>query len=351
MIIAQSFLAPAALACALSSADAAYVQSALDGWTTIARDLLRIPAQDLPWMVLYTRDCAYHLAPDATLPLGREGRALDVRLTYAGRPVVVRAIPSKDGVRLPDGASLPVAGVAYTSVYGPEGREKAYFVTALPDVWKQDPKYRDDPEDWPPFVLEVLSHELVHTRQMVAIMKRLEELKQRLPAIPSTVNDDWLQKQFEPVPGVGATVRAEVELLHQAAADPDAERGRALARTALGLMRARRATYYGEKDAAYSAMEDVFLNMEGVACWSAFQLARTRDPGTPAARVLERFRGNRKFWSQEEGLALFLALDRFEPAWRARVFPPELASPVELLAAAVAEEPRASPGAASPPSR
>jgi hypothetical protein len=83
-------------------------------------------------------------------------------------------------------------------------------------------------------------------------------------------------------------------------------------------------------------MEDLFLNMEGVACWSAFNLALTRRPGTPPDRALDAFRGNRKFWSQEEGLALFLAIDRFVPKWRPRVFPPELASPVELLEQALA---------------
>ena len=81
--------------------------------------------------------------------------------------------------------------------------------------------------------------------------------------------------------------------------------------------------------------------MEGVACWSAFKLALTRQPGTPPARALDAFRGNRKFWSQEAGLALFLTLDRFVSDWRTRVFPPELASPVDLLSRALERD---SPG-------
>jgi hypothetical protein len=298
----------------------------------ITHDLLKLPDEPLPWMVLYGRSCAYHLAPDLSTSLGREAKVLEgTGLTYRGLPVSVRALPVEDAVRLPNGAEMPVAGMAFTSTYGDDGAATAFFVTALPDVWPEDPKYKDDPEDWTAFVLEVLSHELVHTRQMVAILDRLEELEKRFPLLPDKLDDDWLQKTFEPVAGVKPTVRAEIELLHQAAAEPAIARAREIARIALALMRARRATYYGEHAPAYSALEDVFLNMEGVACWSAFQLSLTRQPNTPPARALDVFRGNRKFWSQEEGLALFLVLDRIVPDWRARVFPPELASPVDLL--------------------
>jgi hypothetical protein len=328
-------IAGAVLACALSAGDAAYVQNALDAWTRVTRDLLQISDTDLPWMILYTRSCAYHLAPDAATALARETRPLDARLSYRGQAVPVRAVPVADAVRLPSGDSIPVAGIAFTSLYEREGAARPFFVTALPEVWAKDPKYADDPEDWAPFVLEVLAHELVHTRQMVAIFEKLDALKKRYPIVPETVNDDWLQEKFEPVAGVAPTVRAEIELLFQAAAEPEDGRARAIARTALALLHARRSTYYGESVAAYSAMEDLFLNMEGVACWSAFSLALARQPAAPPQRALNAFRGNRKFWSQEEGLALFLTLDRFVPKWRARVFPPELASPVELLEGAV----------------
>jgi hypothetical protein len=45
---------------------------------------------------------------------------------------------------------------------------------------------------------------------------------------------------------------------------------------------------------------------------------------------LDRIRHNRKWWSQEEGLALFLLVDRWMPGWVSRVLSPEMASPVVL---------------------
>jgi hypothetical protein len=68
-----------------------------------------------------------------------------------------------------------------------------------------------------------------------------------------------------------------------------------------------------------------------VPCWGALQLRMRRQPGVAAAAVRDGFRGNRKWWSQEEGLALFLLVDRWMPGWVSRVLSPEMASPVVLL--------------------
>jgi hypothetical protein len=70
--------------------------------------------------------------------------------------------------------------------------------------------------------------------------------------------------------------------------------------------------------------------MEGVACWSALQMRRRRTSESPAV-ALDRLRNNRKWWSQEEGLALLLLLDRFAPGWPPRLLSPEVPSPVDLL--------------------
>ena len=330
-------IASAVLTCALSASEAVFVQEALDGWGVITHELLALPDEPLPWMILYGRTCAYHLAPDEATPLGRETRPVATALRYAGSAVTVHALAVTDDVPLPDGQRLPVAGRAFTSLYERDGVIRPFFVTALPEVWASDPRYADDTDDWRGFVLGVLSHELVHTRQIVAIAARVEELHERHPILPETLDDDWLQKKFEKEPTVDQLVRDEVELLHLAVAEKDPESARLLARAAVRMTRFRREKVYGAEHAAYSALEDLFLNMEGVACWSAFELSVRRRAGVPREDVLSAIRDNRKWWSQEEGLALFLALDRFVPDWRRRVFPPELAGPVDLLEAAVGD--------------
>jgi hypothetical protein len=129
-------------------------------------------------------------------------------------------------------------------------------------------------------------------------------------------------------------IRAEVSLLLRAAAEPDAGQRAALTERALAALHTRRCTWYRGEDAPYAELEDLYLDMEGVASWTAYQMAvRRRGSGESELDVLERFRNNRKWWSQEEGLALYLLLDRTVPDWRRRAFPPQLASAVALLAA------------------
>ena len=59
--------------------------------------------------------------------------------------------------------------------------------------------------------------------------------------------------------------------------------------------------------------------------------------------MLQFVRDQRKYWSQEEGLALFLLLNALVPDWQARVFGPAPVPPFALLEDAM----RANPGVAS----
>jgi len=328
--------------CDASPETAAYIQSAVAGWELMVRDILHLPAGELPWMILFDRQCAYHLGADPESELGRALHASRASARYFDREVAVRTTLLGADVRLPSGASVPVDGTAFASLSERGGGLAPFFVAALPEVWATDPRYRDDPEeDWAGFVLSVLAHEMVHTRQLLAVVARVEAIHARIPGLPVAVDDDLIQLRFASDAEFEPSVREEIALLFEAAGEPEGGRASALARRALDLLRARRATRFGAAGAAWGELEDLFLNMEGVACWAAYRLALVRAPGEARSKVLDDLRDNRKWWSQEEGLALFLVIDRFANDWIPTALPPELASPVDLLERALAESPAA----------
>ncbi|HEX2091377.1 MAG TPA: hypothetical protein VHG28_03205, partial [Longimicrobiaceae bacterium] len=149
---------------------------------------------------------------------------------------------------------------------------------------------------------------------------------------PEDINDDIVQTRFDSVPGFRAAYEAERDLLLRAVLEPDPARRREIARSALAAARERRARYFTGENAFYAELEDLFLNMEGVASWSAFMLARKRaGPGATDAEILARMRGSGRYWSQDEGLALILVIDRLLPGWQARMFGNEPASVWNLL--------------------
>jgi hypothetical protein len=112
--------------CELAAGDAAYFQSALDTWGAIVEDALRLPAGELPWMILFGPSCAYHLNPDPATGLGRSLAPIGgSSLRFAGRPVTVGALPVAGTVALPSGQEIPAEGLAFAGVYregGGEGR-------------------------------------------------------------------------------------------------------------------------------------------------------------------------------------------------------------------------------------
>jgi hypothetical protein len=79
--------------------------------------------------------------------------------------------------------------------------------------------------------------------------------------------------------------------------------------------------------------------MEGFGQWVPVAwLSDPRGGGLTRAEAQTRMRGGRRWWSQDEGLSLFLLLDRFVPDWPALAFGAEPQLGTELLRRAVAVE-------------
>ena len=76
--------------------------------------------------------------------------------------------------------------------------------------------------------------------------------------------------------------------------------------------------------------------MEGMAQWAAY--VWLIDPGggrMEPREALGFIRRDGRAWSQDEGLAVFLLLDRLSPTWPAKLLAPESGGLLDLLRAAV----------------
>jgi len=133
---------------------------------------------------------------------------------------------------------------------------------------------------------------------------------------------------------------AERDLLYAAVAEPDLNRSISLAAEAISIAQRRRERFFIGSDELYSELEGVFLNMEGLAEWVRFK-SHQADPAWPHADadIIAFLRGSENSWSQDEGLALILLLDRMVPDWKRKILSPAMPSPLELLREAV-HEPR-----------
>ncbi|HEX8393079.1 MAG TPA: hypothetical protein VF665_12115 [Longimicrobium sp.] len=326
-LLAAALACPSLLraqSCTLAPADRAWIQSALDGWQHASGESLRQGARPLPWIVLFDTACAWHLNPAADAGLA----ATSETFRFDGNDVPVRSLVHQGKVWIPNGDTVPAQGLAFAAPRGDRG--ETFFVMALVPVWKRDPRNASDPDPEQLFHA-VFVHEMTHTLQVAAVGRVLDRLSAR-DTLPADMTDDLIQNRFGERDGFRAAYEAERDLLFAAATATDNATARTLARRALDAARARRARFFTGPDSVYGAVEDIFLAMEGPAQWAAYRVMQRRaDLSVGDQDVLARLRRGGRWWSQDEGLALFLVIDKLLPGWQSRVLSREPASVWALL--------------------
>jgi hypothetical protein len=180
----------------------------------------------------------------------------------------------------------------------------------------------------------VFSHEMTHARLLIQINRRVQDLT-RKNDLAYPVNDDVIQAEFQRASGFHSAFKKERDHFYRAALEVDPVKRLQLTERALELVRGRHAKYFVGPKKPYADIESLFLTMEGVGQWAALKLTMARIGGN-ASEALRLVRENRKYWSQEEGLALFLLIDALVPGWQSRIFMTPSASPFALLEEAVA---------------
>jgi hypothetical protein len=129
---------------------------------------------------------------------------------------------------------------------------------------------------------------------------------------------------------------AENDLLYRAAADESKDEVRALAREALAMIKARQARWFTGDEAVFAQLDSMWLSMEGSGQWIAYAWLKDPKGGRLTAQeAVDKMRGRKRWWSQEEGLALFLVIDRLLPSWPSLAFHDPSIGAVELLERAV----------------
>ena len=283
------------LLCSISADDRAWIDSAVDAWRITSREVLALDTAALPQMILF------------------DGRCMSDGRPHGGK------------IRLPDGAEIPAAITSFAGSHD----DKPFLVMALPSVWRKVPRHADDPR-LEAMMRSVFIHEMTHTVQSHTLGGRIGALidKYRLPS--DEVDDDIVQKKFGADAGHTAAYEKERDLFYAAAAAPSADAARKLLAEAVAAMRDRRKQFMSGDRIVYAELEDNFLMMEGVANWAAYRDARRN---MTEAEAVTWMRGGR-WWTQDEGLGIFLALDRALPGWHTRVLGDDPPSLQELFASA-----------------
>lgn len=293
-------------ACTPAIEDKAWLTRAPEVWPLVARDVYAGKPADYPvTYALFDMHCAF------TSPDGHSWTAK----AHTG------------ALTLPDGQAMP-AQVASFAAPAPGG---AMMVMALPSIWRADDVTSEMGLER--LMFAVLAHEMTHTRQFSDYGARIDALA-AATGIGEDMTDDVIQDKFVANAEFAASVERERDLLFAAAAEHDGAKARALAREAMMLITARRAKWLSGDAAPYAELEDIFLTMEGEGQFAGYSwLAHPGGGGlAPAAALTGLRRGKR--WSQDLGLAMFLAIDRLTPGQPSAAFASPPHTVLALLRAA-----------------
>lgn len=308
--------------CTLDGEDGKWTEDALLAWQKVERDDLKLEPAPLPWIVLYDKTCVWNLKPAAP---GRLRGLFKRRVPNSARGIV-----HGGRIQLPDGETITPSLVSFASTYG-KTDPLPYLVMALPSVWRDSPRHRGKP-DVDLLATAVFIHEMTHTRQTRVLGLRIGDLAARL-GLGDDFDDDIVQDRFGGQPGFREAWEIERDLLFQTANEPSFEKRALLASRAVAAIKDRRSRFFPNGERGYAGLEQTFLDMEGLANWAAFRAVARSGKSRDQAIAFMRGKGNK--WSQDEGFALFLALDALAPGWQPRIFAPSPASVLELLEEAV----------------
>ena len=307
--------------CVLAATERLWLERALVNWEHGSRHILGRSPTPLPWIVLFDTTCTWHLNP-AHRPEFADAVSLGLRIE--GRAIPAWSVAHGGSVRLPTGIEMPVQPAAFASVA--DNVPVPYLVLALPSVFRRDPTIARDSllEER---LLSVVSHEILHTRQLVDLRRQLALLREQGAHLPARLDDNVVESLFGSDSAFRRAFSAEVSLLYRAAFEDNREAARTMARDALRMVEARRRLHFADSVAVYGRLEDLFLNMEGIAEWLRFMLHQRAATFADASEIAAFMRGRGNEWAQDEGLALFLLIERFSVGWMERMLGPDMPAP------------------------
>lgn len=306
-------------ACAVSKEDRAWIDRSLEAWRLTSREITGIGAVDGFQVVFFDAHCVIASADALTLADARHA--------------AWTATPHSGTVTLPDGDEMSAGVASFTSAT--DGM--TYFVMSTPSVWRAG-GVDGGPLGLETLMVAVLLHEGSHVVQASTYGQRVAALTERY-GLPDSFSDDSLQARFGDDEAFAQSVARETELFLKSAAATDITEARRLAGEARGMMLSRAARYYTGGDAYWTEAEDVWLTFEGAGQWAGYRwLIDPRGAATPEAAAMSGYGARGRWWSQKEGLAIVLALDRIGSGdWKRRLYGDGTQTVLQLLDEALAE--------------
>jgi hypothetical protein len=315
------------LSFSLSGQDLNSFQKTIDDWEFICKNELRIEPGSLPWIILYDSVVAWHINPDMSkLPPNRK---LSSSVSFAGTTYPLFRVDHKGKLWVPDREPIDVKSLPAAAM-PVDNNKRTFFISPLPALFRS--LAPPDQAVYLDLILKGLNmHELTHTRQLAFVIPQILDAQKKYH-LPESIDDNSIERTFNKDDGYKEFFSREQAHLWAAAITNNRDSCKRELRIALEIAAARKRTFFVNENEGYKVLDDIFLALEGSAMWAQYKITRKYAPhGQTPAQTLHFIFQHGDSWSQNEGLALFLIIDKLIPGWQAQFFNQELPSPFEVL--------------------
>lgn len=293
-------------------------------WSLVYKDVYKIDKLQPVEFVFFDEQYVYSTS-SATLPKGvpiKGNNLLNLKLTW-------KKAPHHDSLTLPDKTRIPIGIISFASEI-PDGKHHSFFVMPLPSFWKKA-GIESKELGLDNLTTGVFIHEFSHSQQMQSFGKKITQYEKQ-NAFGVDFSDDMIQNIFSKDPIYVNLYQSEVSNLYNSILNK--EMNMDLLSKGLTLMNDRQKGYFKDKYQGLADLDDLFLTMEGLGQYSMYiWFTHSKGANIDKDIALEGVRRNKKWWSQDEGLALFLILERLKAPkfWAKEMFGLKAMTVTELI--------------------
>ncbi len=293
-------------------------------WETVSRDFYKIDRISPVEFVFFDEKYVYSTS-DVSVP---DGELIDGPKLFDKKLAWKRAVHNGK-LTLPNNQTVPVGLMSFASQLE---NKNAFFVMPLPEFWKKA-GVESKELGLENLVTGVFLHEFSHTQQMQNFGSKISEYERKYK-FETELSDDIIQDYFEKDADYNSIFREEVKLFYDAATENDKTKAADLIKESIEKLRLRQNKYFISDKAHFREIDDFFLTMEGFGQFTMY-LWLTSPQGAKILPeiALKGVRRSGKQWSQEEGLALFLLLNKLSKPkhWARSMFGNKTQSVIELI--------------------
>ncbi len=287
-----------------------WLENWFSAWELMSEEVLKLPKSTAPTMLFYDDKYVYTTS-EVSAPNGElfDGPKL------LGEKLSWKRELHNDTITIPDGQRIPIQLMTFAAP-SEEKNVEAFFVMAAPIFWKEV-GIESKEVGLDKLLTGVFLHEFAHTRQMNGIGSKITDFENN-HTFKFEISDDIIQDYFSNDSLYVAAYNNEIDFLYAASNAKTKNRLHSLANEGLNLLKGRQSKYLLPEKKALVGMDNIFLTMEGLGQFMIVSwLTNPKGGNIPYDIAVKATRRDKKWWSQDEGLALFLILNKLTtPDWK-----------------------------------